>query len=663
MKQLVNSLRSGEVTVESVGAPPVRPGHVLIRTHRSLISSGTERSVLELGRAGYLQKALQQPERVKKVVDKARIDGLVATASAVQDQLDRGIQLGYCNFGTVLAVGEGVREFAVGDRVASNGPHAEVVCVSKHLTAKVPHDVTDEQAVFTVIGSISLHGVRLLEPSLGETFAVFGLGLVGLVAVQLLLANGARVIGFDMDQSRVELARRFGADAFNLAAGADPMAAAGTVCGPMGVDGVLITASTKSSELIHQAADMTRKRGRIILTGVIGLDLRRSDFYEKELSFRVSCSYGPGRYDTSYEEQGVDYPIGFVRWTEQRNFTAVLELLRSGRLRVDELISARFKFEDAPAAYTALAERDVIGIVLEYGAESQTAGDLTERTVRHRQEDRAPAGITGAVIGAGSFAQAVLLPALKGSGATIKWVTSAGGVRGTLAARRFDIPFSTTDVSQVLADPDVSFVVITTRHDSHAALAIAALESGKSVFVEKPLCLTREQLTAVSEIYFEAGRLGAQRPILMVGFNRRFSPLVQNMVTRLAGHSRPLTMVYTANVGAIDAASWVQEPSVGGGRLIGEACHFIDLLRYLVQAPITRVAAVAPGGGQRCSSRGHGIDQPYLCGRFAGGRQLLCQRLEALSQRDVGSVLRRAGPPVGELPQAAPLRIPRGKDH
>jgi predicted dehydrogenase/threonine dehydrogenase-like Zn-dependent dehydrogenase len=594
MKQLVNDLRSGDVIVEEVGAPAVRSRHVLIGTRRSLISSGTERSLIEFGKANYVQKARQQPERVKKVLDKARTDGMLATVAAVQDQLDRAVPLGYCNVGTVLAVGEGVTDFSVGDRVASNGGHAEVVCVPKHLCAKVPDGVTDDQATFTVIGAIALQGVRLLEPTLGESFAVFGLGLVGLVAVQLLLANGVRVIGFDTNVARVDLARAFGAEALDLASEADPVAAAHAFCGEAGVDGVLVTASTKSNDLMHKAAQMSRQRGRIVLTGVVGLQLQRADFYEKELSFRVSCSYGPGRYDPSYEERGADYPLGFVRWTEQRNFTAVLELLRCGRLRVEELISARYELRRATEAYDAVAGNGVIGVLLEYPAEKGGPGrDVTARTVQHSAGSRAPIGPVGGVIGVGSFAQATLLPALTKAGAELKWATSSGGMRGALAARRYPIAYSTTDVDKVIDDPDVTFVVVSTRHDSHASLTIRALEAGKSVFVEKPLCLTRDELTAVTEVHRGLLDRGPHRPILMVGFNRRFSPLVGVIGERLRGRRRPLTMTFTANVGDIEPSHWVHDPAVGGGRLVGEACHFIDLLRHLAGVPISRVFATA----------------------------------------------------------------------
>jgi len=570
----------------------------LIQTRVSLISAGTERMLIEFGRAGYLAKARQQPEKVRQVLDKVRTDGLGATVQSVMAKLDQPLPMGYCNVGRVLEVGEGVEGFRPGDRVVSNGNHAEVVMVPKHLAAKIPDGVTDDEACFTVLGAIALEGIRLLSPTLGETIAVFGLGLIGLLAVQILKAHGARVIGFDYDGDRVDLARRYGAEAENLALGTDPVDTARAFTGELGVDGVLVTAATKSHELMHQAARMCRQRGRIVLTGVTGLNLDRSDFYEKELTFQVSCSYGPGRHDPGYEEMGQDYPVGFVRWTEQRNFEAVLELMREKRLSTGELISQRVPLADAKAAYDAVAAKSVIGVMLTYPeAETPEARQaLGARVVRHHPpRERADTVVCG-LIGAGNFAQQKIFPALVKARARLKWVATSTGLSGSIAARKFGIEQSTTDVRQVLDDPEVNAVVIATRHNTHASLVIGAIEAGKSVFVEKPLCLTAEELERITQAYQEADERGPERPILMVGYNRRFAPLVTLLRSRLGPRKRPLAMTFTCNAGSVPPDHWVQDPAVGGGRIIGEACHFIDLLHFLAdESPITRVTAMRLG--------------------------------------------------------------------
>jgi len=603
MRQITQHLKTGQILLEDVAMPDVKPGHVLIQTTCSLISPGTERMLLDFGRAGFLAKARQQPEKVKQVLNKIRTDGLAATVQAVLAKLDQAIPLGYCNVGRVLAVGAGVVGIAVGDRVVSNGPHAEVVMGPKNLVARIPDAVGDEEAAFTVLGAIALQGIRLLQPTLGETFAVFGLGLIGLLAVQILKAHGARVLGFDYDAQRVELARQLGVTAENLSLGVDPLAAARTRAGELGVDGVLVTAATRSDELMHPAAQMCRKRGRIVLTGVTGLHLQRSDFYEKELSFQVSCSYGPGRYDPTYETQGHDYPLGFVRWTEQRNFQAILELLRDKRLAVDVLISQRIPFGEAAKAYEAILAKSVIGAMLTYTppANAQARETLVARVVRHHEPREQAGTVVLGILGAGNFAQQKLLPGLVRTEARLKWVATSQGLSGAQAARKFKIERSTTDSRRVLDDPEVNAVVIATRHNTHAALVVQALEAGKSVFVEKPLCLTEEELEQIEDSYQRSSHLGPKQPILMVGFNRRFAPLVEVLRSRLRGRSQPLSRVVTCNAGAIPASHWTQDPVVGGGRIRGEVCHFIDLVHFLAdESPIVQVTGLKLGA--------HGLD-------------------------------------------------------
>ncbi|MGE4341148.1 MAG: bi-domain-containing oxidoreductase [Pigmentiphaga sp.] len=598
MKQLTQSLKTGEILLEDVATPNVKPGCLLIQTACSLISPGTERMLLDFGRAGYLAKARQQPEKVKQVLNKIRTDGLLQTVEAVMAKLDQAIPLGYCNVGRVLAVGAGVQGFAVGDRVVSNGNHAEVVMAPKNLVAKIPDGVDDEEAVFTVLGAIGLQGIRLIQPTLGETIAVFGLGLIGLLAEQLLKIHGARVIGFDYDAERVELARSYGVAADNLGLGVDPVSAAQAFASDVGVDGVLVTAATRSDELMHQAAEMCRKRGRIVLTGVTGLHLQRSDFYEKELSFQVSCSYGPGRYDPAYEEQGHDYPIGFVRWTEQRNFQAILELLREKRLAVEALVSKRVPFAEAATAYEAIQAKSVIGVVLTYPepASEPARQALTARVIQHHPPRDKQDSVVLGIIGAGGFAQQKILPGLVKTAARLKWVATSRGLSGSQAARKFHIEQSTTETRRVFDDPEVNAVVIATQHNTHAPLVVQALEAGKSVFVEKPLCLTQEELAQIEEAYQRSAQLQERRPILMVGFNRRFAPLVQLMRSPLAGRRQPLSMVFTCNAGAIPASHWIQDPAIGGGRIRGEACHFVDLLHFLAgESPIVQVAGLKHG--------------------------------------------------------------------
>jgi len=618
MKQIVQDIKSGEILIENVAVPKVAPGHLLIQTACSFISAGTERMLVEFGRAGYLAKARQQPEKVKQVLDKIRTDGLAQTVESVMAKLDQPLPMGYSNVGRVLEVGHGVKGFAAGDRVASNGRHAEVVMVPKHLAARIPDDVTDEEACFTVLGAIALQGIRLVGPTLGETIAVFGLGLIGLLAVQILKAHGARVIGFDYDAQRVDLARQFGVAGENLALGTDPVQASAAFTGGLGVDGVLVTAATTSDDLMHQAAQMCRQRGRIVLTGVTGLNLRRSDFYEKELSFQVSCSYGPGRYDPGYEEAGHDYPLGFVRWTEQRNFEAVLELLREKRLSTGPLISKRVPLANAKEAYDAVAAKSVIGVMLTYPeAECDTARQaLTARTVRHHPPREGAEMAVCGLIGAGNFAQQKILPALVKTGVRLKWVATSTGLSGSLAARKFGIEQSTTDTGQVLDDPEVNAVVIATRHNTHAPLVIRALEAGKSVFVEKPLCLAAAELDAITEAYRKAGQSGPKRPILVVGYNRRFAPLIVLLRSRLAGRIHPLAMTFTCNAGAVPPGHWTQDPAIGGGRILGEACHFIDLLHFLAgESPIVKVAGLRHGQSDETNSG----DTVSITLRFADG--------------------------------------------
>ncbi len=595
MKQILQNLKTGEMELADVPCPLVGRGMVLIQTSRSLISAGTERMLVEFSKGNLIQKARSQPDRVKQVLDKIKTDGLAPTLEAVFRKLDEPLPLGYCNAGRVLAVGAGVNDLSPGDRVISNGNHAEIVCVPRNLVAKVPDVVTDEAAAFTVMGAIALQGIRLAQPTLGERFMVFGMGLLGLLTVQLLRAQGCHVLAVDMNTTRLALAADFGAQTVDLSAGGDPIVAAQAWTNGVGVDGVLITASAKTDELMHQAAESSRKRGRIVLVGVVGLNLHRDDFYKKELSFQVSCSYGPGRYDEDYEQGGHDYPLPYVRWTEGRNFEAVLGAMASGALNVTALVTHRFPLGDALAAYDKIQhDPSALGVVLEYPETVDTATSMRMTATPAKPAKRytgAGQAVVG-VIGAGNYAKATLLPALAKTSARIAYVADLNPVAAQDAARKFSASMATTDYRAMLDDPEVQAVFILVGHHLHARFICEALEAGKHVFVEKPLALNAEQLAKVEQT-------AAQHPdqMVMVGFNRRFSPHTVRMKKLLRGRAEPLCMSMMVNAGAIPADHWTQDPERGGGRIIGEGCHFIDLLAHLAGSPVTTVTATMVGEG------------------------------------------------------------------
>lgn len=590
LKQIVHVLSSGELRLINVPTPQTGAGALLIRTSASLVSSGTERMLVEFGQANLIAKARSQPDKVKEVLAKIRTDGLATTMDAVRSKLDQPIPLGYCNVGTVIGLGRGVSGFEPGMRVVSNGSHAEVVAVPMNLCVPVPNGVSDEQASFTVLAAIGLQGIRLAEPTLGENAVVIGLGLIGLITAQLLRAQGCRVLGVDPDPARRELASGFGCQVVDSADAAGVLMAADEFARGRGVDLVLITAATKSNEPVTLAAQMSRKRGRIVLVGVTGLELSRSDFYEKELTFQVSCSYGPGRYDPSYEEGGNDYPPGFVRWTAQRNFEAVLDMMADGRLEMGPLVTHRFAFSQAPEAYQLLTSSSPsLGIVLEYPQDA----DVKERTVALPRAT--PSAGTGrrvqvSFLGAGNFAGRVLIPAFRDGGAEFHTLVSRGGVTSVHHGKKFGFRAASTDEASALSAPDVDAVVVSTRHDLHAEQVLAALRAGKHVFCEKPLCLTQADL---DEIEKEARARPEQ--LLMLGFNRRFAPHVLKMKSLLDPVPGPRSFIMTVNAGAIPGNHWTQQREVGGGRIVGEACHFIDLLRFLAGSPIVEHSAMSVG--------------------------------------------------------------------
>lgn len=622
MKQVLQNLLKGGTQLAEVPAPLAEPGHLLIRTRRSLVSLGTEKMLVQFGKASLFQKARSQPAKVRQVLGKIRTDGLMPTVEAVFRKLDEPLPLGYCNAGIVIGVGEGVDGFVLRDRVASNGPHAQVVSVPQNLVVKIPEEVSDDAAAFTVIAAIALQGVRLAKPELGETFAVVGLGLIGQITAQLLHAHGCRVVGFDFDRQKVELARKSGILAVTSGGEVDVVKHVQSLTGGAGCDGVIITASTQSNVVITEAAQMSRKRGRIVLIGVIGLNINRADFYEKELTFQVSCSYGPGRYDHAYEEKGLDYPLAFVRWTENRNFQAVLDAMARGSLNVERLITRRVALASFGEIYDNMDGSDLASLlVYDVQSSASATSSIADRsrvsqqptftatapssTLKVGDQRFQPSDGPIVVVGAGNFTKMAALPALVAVKASVKAIVSAGGVSGTALAKKYGIPYSSTDYQAMLDDPEIRGVIITTRHNLHAAQTIAALRAGKRVLVEKPLCLSAAELRGIEEVVATLAAEPASKVTtgwVSVGFNRRFSPHAEQMRKLLESSSAPVSIVATMNAGAIPLNHWVHDPEVGGGRLVGEACHFIDLAIYLARSLVTEIGVAALAGATDSAS-------------------------------------------------------------
>lgn len=585
MLQILQNLSNGETSLVDVPSPNSIKGHINIQTIKSLVSVGTERMLVDFGKAGWIDKARSQPDKVKMVLEKIKTDGLSETYDAVKSKLDQPLPLGYCNVGKVLDGSD--TGFEKGARVVSNGHHAEVVRVPRNLVASIPDQVDDETAAFTVLGAIAMQGIRLVNPSVGETVVVTGLGLIGLLTVQILKANGCRVLGVDFDSAKCEFARQFGAEVVDLSKEQDPVVMAEAFSRGRGVDAVIITASSESNDIVSQAATMCRKRGRIVLVGVVGLELSRADFYEKELTFQVSCSYGPGRYDEDYEDKGMDYPLGFVRWTEQRNFEAVLDLMASGSINVKSLITHRFKINDAVAAYEKLDDRTSLGILLDY--QGATAESLAQNTVKliEKSPNRAQKGNV-AFIGGGNYASRVLIPAFKRAGANLIALVTSGGMSAVHHGKKNGFLKASTDIEQAL-DGTIDSVVIATQHNLHAYQTVKALEAGKHVFVEKPLALTHDEIDKIQAAQKES------KSMVMVGYNRRFSPHIQKIKSLLNAKPSPKTFIMTMNAGEIPKEHWTQNTEIGGGRIIGEACHYIDLMRFLAGSKIKSFNAVKMG--------------------------------------------------------------------
>jgi polar amino acid transport system substrate-binding protein len=586
LKQILQNLKTGAVSVTDVPAPVVRTGFVLVRTSASLISAGTERMTVETGQKSLVGRAMDQPALVKQVIQKARTEGVLNTIEAVRTKLGSLVALGYSAAGTIMEVGEGVTEFHPGDRVACAGvgyaSHAEVLAVPKNLCVRLPQAVSFDAAAFSTLGAIALQGVRLTEPTLGESVVVIGLGLIGQLAVQLLKANGCRVFGIDLDQKKIDLAQRSGADS-----GYSPDDAKGRVLEwsrGRGADAVLITAATQSNQPVELAGEISRPRGRVVVVGAVGLNIPRKPYYDRELSFRISMSYGPGRYDPEYEERGHDYPFGYVRWTEGRNIEAFLDLLAEGRVNVEPLITHRFKVAESEAAYELITGNEPhLGVVLQYDS-----GREIERRIPLVVKTSGPAAaVRVGLIGAGGYAKAMLLPNFKAAGAEFQSIATASGVTARSVGEQNGFHFCVSSAEEVIDDDQANLIVIATRHDVHARLAQQALERGRHVFVEKPLALNDEELAGVL-----AAAEGSKSQ-LMVGFNRRFSPFARAARELFGSRATPLSINYRVNGGRIPPGHWAHDPKIGGGRIIGEVCHFIDFIQFVTGSLTTRVYAEA----------------------------------------------------------------------
>jgi len=634
MKQVLQQVSGGEIEVVDIPTPNLLPGCVLVRTAASLVSVGTERASSEFARKNLVQKARMRPDLVREVWNKVRRDGVVSTLAAVRNRMDQPSTPGYSSAGTVLAVGEGITDIQPGDRVACAGAghavHAELACIPRLLLAKIPSisEVSFDHAAAATVGAVALHGVRTAEVKLGDVVGVIGLGLLGQLTVQILKAAGCRVIGMDIDRGRVELALRLGADAAADSA-ADFVDTGMQYSRGRGLDSVLIAAQAAGSQPVNLAAQTARDRAVIVAVGAVGMELERRTYYEKELDFRVSRSYGPGRYDAAYEQKGIDYPIGYVRWTETRNMEAFLELLADGKVNVEALITHRFPIDQARSAYeliTGNAEQPFLGVLITYpGIAEETQRISLNKPSGERATSSSAAGeVSIGLLGAGSFATSTFLPAIKHvGGVTLVGVCAANGSHSHHAAKKFDFRYCATDAEQLINDPDVNTIVISTRHHLHAPQVIAALKAGKHVFCEKPLCLNKDELREIVQVYQEhyshlrpEHSQPAGSPLLMVGFNRRFAPLAIELKSFLRGIHEPLALHYRVNPGFIPADHWLNDPEQGGGRIIGEVCHFVDFLTFLVGAAPIEVQVNSLANAGKYSN-----DNVISSMRFADGSQ------------------------------------------
>jgi predicted dehydrogenase/threonine dehydrogenase-like Zn-dependent dehydrogenase len=591
MKQLLQNMRDGKTEIADVPVPQIRPGMALVRTVVSLVSAGTERMVVEFAEKSLVGKARSRPDLVRQLIDKAKREGILTTLESALNRLEQPIALGYSSAGIIVEIGKGLHGFMIGDRVACAGAgfavHAEFALVPQNLLVPVPDSVDFDSAAFTTLGAIAMHGFRLAQPQLGERVAIIGLGLLGLLTAGIARAAGCQVFGIDLDPNRVSLAGEMGITAVLRS---EAELTAGAYSHGMGFDAVLITADTKSDDPVNLAGQIARDRARVVAVGAVGLNIPRKIYYDKELSFHISRSYGPGRYDAEYEEKGRDYPAGYVRWTEGRNLAYFIDLLATKQIDIHPLITHRFTIDEAEKAYaliTGKLDQPFLGVLLTYPQESSIQRKITYMPAI----PVAPSSnqITVGVLGAGNYASAVFLPVIQKEGSTrLKTVVTSTGVNARNAARRFSFSCASSDEKDVLADPEINLVAILTRHNSHPRLVCAALEKGKHVYCEKPLAINAEGLLQVGNMLSKSGM-----PNLMVGFNRRFAPFSQRLQGFLRSRNEPLVAHYRVNAGYLPLNHWLHDPEIGGGRLIGEACHFIDYLVFLIGCLPTQVSANA----------------------------------------------------------------------
>ena len=646
MKQVLQNLKSGELSLEEVPPPALQGAGLRIRTAISLISAGTERMIIDLAQKSYVGKAQARPDLVRQVMDKAKKEGVLNTFRNVMSKLDRPLPLGYSAAGIVEEVGSQVTGFSVGDRVAMAGAgyanHAEINYVPKNLVVRIPDSVSMEEAAYTTVASIALQGVRNCKPELGEYVAVIGLGLIGLITVQLLKANGCRVIGIDLDETKVKLGLQLGMDEGVTSLSSDPVRQVDRFTSGRGVDHTLITASTKSDQPIELAGTLTRKQGRVTVVGAVGMNIPRDMYYKKELDIRVSMSYGPGRYDPSYEEGGIDYPYDFVRWTEQRNMEAVLDLMAQGQLNVKPLSTHGFPFEKALDAYDLIqnGESPYVGILLMYEiAKSQPAKVALDIPVALEPSGALKVGFAGA----GNYASLHLLPHLKENpNVVLRTLVTATGLNAKQKAQRFNFRYGATNFNALIEDDESDAIFIATRHSTHADFTIRALEAGKHVFVEKPLVVSKEQLQDVFDAYALANR--ERQRALMVGLNRRFSPMAAKLRTFFDGTGAK-QMMYRVNSGHIPTSSWLHNEEEGGGMLVGEMCHFIDLMMFICGETPIQVSAhsmkvdnetVANSDNVSITIAFSGGSLGTLCYNTVGDKALSKERFEVYGDGRVG---------------------------
>ena len=613
MKQLLQNMHNGQTNIEEVPIPSVKSKFALVKTACSLVSAGTERMLVEFAEKNLVQKATSRPDLVKQVLTKAQREGILSTIEATFNKLDQPMPLGYSSAGTILELGGGLEGFKVGDRVACGGGnyavHAEYALVPRNLLVKLPDSVDFDSAAFTTLGAIAMQGFRLASPQLGDRVCVIGLGLLGLMAVQIARAAGCEVFGIDLSPKRVKLAKELG---FTAAERPGCEENASVFTQNRGFDIVLICADTSANDPIELAGKLARDHGSVVAIGAVGLDIPRKIYYEKELDFKVSRSYGPGRYDSAYEEGGQDYPFGYVRWTEGRNMQSFVELLASGKVDVHPLISHRFEIDDASAAYELITGKTgapFLGVLLIY-PEPKQIDTVSHKVILTLANNFPTTQIKVGVLGSGNYAMAVFLPAIKKSAkAELIGVASAAGLTAKIAAKRFGFHFASSNEDDILANPDVNTVVLLTRHQHHARQVITALQNGKNVYCEKPLALNEQELSEVQGVL-----QNASTPLLTVGFNRRFAPFGVELHKFFENHSEALFVHYRVNAGYLPANHWTQDLSQGGGRIVGEGCHFIDFLTFLVgSVPVSVRAATLPDGGR------YHQDNVTMTFRFADG--------------------------------------------